>query len=503
MRAAHSQIRFDLTLAQLFRACDSSAHRVKGETPLMNEMPTTVEQQQATVVTVTELNLMIKRRIESDPSFVQCHVSGEISNFKHHTSGHMYFTLKDETSRIRAVMFAGRNRRLRFRPEDGMRVIVIGSVSVFDRDGQYQLYVDDMQPDGIGALYVRFEQLRNQLQSEGLFRADRKRPLPAFPRRIGVVTSPTGAVIRDICTTVERRYPLAKVILAPAQVQGPEAAKTLVRGLRQLWSLEEPVDVIIIGRGGGSLEELWPFNEEAVARAIAQSPVPVVSAVGHETDVTICDYVADVRAATPTAAAELVVPHRRDLALQLSQANMRAQSAVYALVRTYGQALSRIEQRPVLESPLRLVAVQRQSVDYLESRLREALRRPTRLADKRLQMFESRLARIDLHQHVVRSRHRMDGLEGRVRESLRRTVIRMNGQLDKHIGKLEALNPLGVLRRGYGVVYDANGVKILSKVKDLPAGTRIQIRVEDGTVKAEVISDGTDDRVGEQIRLDI
>lgn len=462
-----------------------------------------VDRKESPVVTVTELNLLIKKRIESDPTFVQCHVSGEISNFKHHTSGHMYFTLKDETSRIRAVMFAGRNRRLRFRPEDGMRVVVVGNVSVFDRDGQYQLYVDDMQPDGIGALYVRFEQLRNQLQAEGLFRPERKRPLPSYPLRIGVVTSPTGAVIRDICTTVERRFPMAKVILAPAQVQGPDAAKTLVRGLRQLWALDEAVDVIIIGRGGGSLEELWPFNEEVVARAIVESPIPVVSAVGHETDVTICDYVADVRAATPTAAAELVVPHRQDLALRLTQAVARSQAAVHGLIRSYGQALSRIEHRPVFDAPLRLVAMKRQTVDYLESRLREGLRKSTVFSSRRLQASERRLVRMDLRQRVVQARHRTEGSEGRARESLRRTILRLNGQLDKRISALQALNPLGVLSRGYSVVYDAKGDKILSRVEDLPSGRRIQIRVEDGTVYAEVTNDGGQHEFGEQIRLDI
>lgn len=233
------------------------------------------------VLTVTELNRRIKERLESDPRLIQCRVVGEISNFKHHPSGHMYFTLKDETSRIRAVMFSSRNRRLQFQPEDGMRVIAFGSVGVFERDGQYQLYVEDLEPDGLGALYVRYEQLRHQLAEEGLFAPERKRPLPRFPLRVGVVTSPTGAVIRDICTTIERRYPLARVILAPAQVQGPDAAPTIVRALEVLYALEPKVDVIIVGRGGGSLEELWPFNEEMVVRAVARSPVPVVSAVGH------------------------------------------------------------------------------------------------------------------------------------------------------------------------------------------------------------------------------
>ncbi|GLV13750.1 exodeoxyribonuclease 7 large subunit [Alicyclobacillus hesperidum] len=457
----------------------------------------------ATVFTVTELNLRIKRRIETDPTFAQCYVAGEISNFKHHSSGHMYFTLKDETSRIRAVMFAGRNRRLRFKPEDGMRVIALGTVSVFDRDGQYQLYVDDLQPDGIGALYVRFEQLRNQLQAEGLFAAERKRKLPAYPKRIGVVTSATGAVIRDICTTLERRYPLARVILAPAQVQGVTAARTIVAALERLWQLSEPVDVIIVGRGGGSLEELWPFNEEEVARAVARSPVPIVSAVGHETDVTICDYVADVRAATPTAAAELVAPHRRDLQLQLSQALARSQAAVAAKVQLYRRTLQQFENRPLFRFPSRLLMPQRQAVDFLEGRLRESFRRPTAQARRRLDELERRLHRVDLRHGVGASRHRIERLESRLGEVLRARMARSQADLDRTIAALEALNPLAVLRRGYSLVLDEAGRHVLASVEQLTPGRDIQIQVADGIVQAEVKRHGSKRERNEQIRLDI
>lgn len=455
------------------------------------------------VWSVTELNLVIKRKLELDPELVQCHVTGEISNFKHHTSGHMYFTLKDQTSRIRAVMFAGRNRRLRFRPEDGMRVILSGTVSVFERDGQYQLYVDDMQPDGIGALYVQFEQLRNRLQAEGLFDANRKRALPMYPLRIGVVTSATGAVIRDICTTLERRYPLASVILAPAAVQGVDAARTLVRALQQLWQLEEPVDVIIIGRGGGSLEELWPFNEETVARAVAASPIPIVSAVGHETDVTICDYVADVRAATPTAAAELVAPNQRDLAMQLTQSLMRSERAVREQLKMQRMALLRLHKRPVLEHPTRMIALHKQSVDYLEGRLREALTRPVRMAGRRFMDAARRLDRLDLHRRVVRMRYDTDQLARAARQAMREKVNRHDANLHRQIHVLTALNPLHVLKRGYSVAYDNDTKAIVSSVKDLPVGKRIELRVADGSVHAQVMEDGGEVERGRQIRLDI
>ncbi|TDY43408.1 exodeoxyribonuclease VII large subunit [Alicyclobacillus sacchari] len=457
----------------------------------------------ATVFTVTELNLRIKRRIEADPSLTQCYVAGEISNFKHHSSGHMYFTLKDETSRIRAVMFAGRNRRLRFKPEDGMRVIALGTVSVFDRDGQYQLYVDDLQPDGVGALYVRFEQLRNQLQAEGLFAAERKRKLPMYPKRIGVVTSATGAVIRDICTTLERRYPLARVVLAPAQVQGVAASRTIVAALERLWRLSEPVDVIIVGRGGGSLEELWPFNEEEVARAVARSPIPIVSAVGHETDVTICDYVADVRAATPTAAAELVAPHYRDLQLQLSQTLARSQAAVAAKVQLYRKTLQQIENRPLFRFPERLLMPQRQAVDFLEGRLRESFRRPTVQARRRLDDLERRLLRTDLRHFLGDYRHCIERLESRLGQVLQARIGRSQADLDRTIAALEALNPLAVLRRGYSLVLDQAGDQVLASVEQFTPGRRIQIQVVDGMVEAEVKRHGDGRERSEQIRLDI
>lgn len=456
------------------------------------------------VYSVSELNRLVKARLESDPHLVSCHVSGEISNFKHHSSGHMYFTLKDEQSRVRAVMFAGRNRRLRFRPEDGMRVICIGNIGVFDRDGAYQLYVDDMHPDGVGALYVQFEQLREKLQAEGLFAADRKRPLPTYPQRIGVVTSATGAVIRDICTTLERRYPLAKVILAPASVQGKDAAATIVRGLARLAAHVEPVDVIIVGRGGGSLEELWPFNEEIVARAIAKSPVPVVSAVGHETDVTISDFVADVRAATPTAAAELVAPSRQDLVYQLSQAKARSYGAVLSRLARGREMMASLRVRPVLKQPARIVQIHRQTVDYIEGRVREGMTRPLRIKHRHLGDVERRLSRVDFRRRLVTTRYEMERMVALGAENIRRMLERHSARLDRQIGVLEAMNPLGVLKRGYSVVYDEHVDVIISSVSQLPPGKCIRVQVADGTVNAKIESDWEDESgAGRQTSLDI
>ena len=267
-------------------------------------------------VTVSQLNTYIRSRMEEDPTLQSLFVVGEISNFTdHYRSGHLYLSLKDEKSVIRAVMFAQYARRLRFRPEDGMKVIARGRVGVYEANGQYQLYIEDMQPDGLGALNLAFEQLKQKLEKEGLFARERKKPLPKYPERIGVITSPTGAAVQDITTILARRFPLAEIVFCPVLVQGEGAAPQIVKALEEM-NRRQAADVIILGRGGGSLEDLWAFNEESVARAVAASEIPVISAVGHETDFTICDFAADCRAATPSAAAELAVPDQ--LALKAS-----------------------------------------------------------------------------------------------------------------------------------------------------------------------------------------
>ncbi|MED4602401.1 exodeoxyribonuclease VII large subunit, partial [Paenibacillus validus] len=261
-----------------------------------------------TIYSIKELNRVIKNKLEADDALQNVWVRGEISNFTHHSSGHMYFTLKDADSRLKSIMFASYNQRLGFIPKEGTKVLACGNISVYERDGAYQFYVTQMQPDGIGSLYLAYEQLKKKLEAEGLFAPERKKPIPAFPRAIGVITSPTGAAVRDIIITLQRRYPSVPVLLYPVLVQGKQAAPSIVRAVEEMNRLNE-VDVLIVGRGGGSLEELWAFNEEIVARAIYASVLPVISAVGHETDFTIADFVADLRAATPTAAAELAVPH--------------------------------------------------------------------------------------------------------------------------------------------------------------------------------------------------
>ncbi|MBX6352933.1 MAG: exodeoxyribonuclease VII large subunit [Thermoflavifilum sp.] len=467
-----------------------------------------------TVWTVTEITQLIKTHLELDERFQNVWVSGEISNFKHHTSGHMYFTLKDENARIRAVMFAARNRSLGFRPEDGMRVICCGRIGVYERDGQYQLYVEQMQPDGIGALYVAFTQLKERLEREGLFDPARKRPLPPFPRRIGVVTSPTGAVIRDICTTLARRWPLAQVVLSPALVQGPDAAPSLVAALERLIQLPAwgypPVDVIIIGRGGGSLEELWPFNEEAVARAVAACPIPVISAVGHETDVTICDFVADVRAATPTAAAELAAPHIQEMRQRLTDWGTRGRQALQYRVQEARKRLAVCENTVVLRHPVRLLEGRRQTVDALESALSRAMIQRIDIARRRWFGLSQRLSAVDIHVRLARARARVDQWQAAAQALAERRRLEASARLDMLIGQLESLNPLAVLRRGYSIVYRPDGVRVVSSRRDVRPGDPLLIQFQDGRVHARVTHGGEDtdgnparDDGGEQIRLDL
>lgn len=458
------------------------------------------------VLSVTELNGLIRSILEADRRLAHCVVSGEISNFKHHSSGHMYFTLKDTLSRVRAVMFTGKNRSLKFRPQDGMRVTVTGAVSVFDRDGSYQIYVDDMQPDGIGALYVAFEQLKARLESEGLFAAARKRPLPPFPRTIGVVTSPTGAVIRDICSTLRRRYPHVRVILSPAQVQGPTAASTLVRSLEQLikHAALVSIDAIIIARGGGSLEELWPFNEEVLARAISACPIPVISAVGHETDFTIADFVADLRAATPTAAAELVAPMSQELRQYLRQSAVRAEVSLSRKWAEENKRLATLERTPILHDPARIVRSYRQTVDFLETRLEQHARRPLARAEKSWNGLRQRLQAVEIRPRLVARRTLLERLQSRTQAAVQIQFAQRGRTYERVIASLQALNPLAVLSRGYSVVYDEGGDSVVTSVSQLRTNQIIRIRVQDGQREARITEErGQANDRGIQAQLDI
>ncbi|MBR0349065.1 MAG: exodeoxyribonuclease VII large subunit [Clostridia bacterium] len=395
---------------------------------------------ESTVLSVTQLNTYVKSILEGDLLLRNVFVVGEISNFtNHYRTGHYYMTLKDEISCIKAVMFRSANQRLRFMPESGMGVIVRGRVSLYDRDGQYQLYIEDMQPDGIGALNLAFEQLKNKLAAEGLFDESLKKPIPSRVRKIGVVTSATGAVIQDIKNVVSRRYPLAEIILAPVEVQGVNAAPQIAAAIDDLNS-GDYADVLIVGRGGGSLEDLWAFNEEIVARAVFRSKIPVISAVGHETDFTICDFVADLRAPTPSAAAELAVPDIRDDIAFVNGAFSLMESAIDKRIK------SELDKLCLLKDKLNLLS-------------------PTNLIDER-----------------------MNTVSLLYNDALNRINDKLNCEGNRFAvacAKIDSLNPIKVLSRGYSITMKEN--KIIKSINDVTCGDRISVKFSDGEKECEVL----------------
>ena len=392
-------------------------------------------------LTVTGLNEYIKNRLDADPLLSRVLVKGEISNFvNHYKTGHFYLSLKDAGGVIRAVMFRMDAGKLPFLPENGMKVICSGRVSSYVKDGQYQLYIHTMQPDGVGALYVAFEQLKKKLEGEGLFDPAYKKPLPKYPRRIGIITSPTGAAIRDMINVSGRRFPLAQLVLYPSLVQGAGAPEQLIRGIR-CFHEECPVDVIILGRGGGSLEELWAFNDEALARAIFASRIPIISAVGHETDFSISDFVADLRAPTPSAAAELALPESGEVKRRLHNVIDRMSLVSENRVKALRSNLERLAGARQMQNMMNLVDDRRMALTGLDRELDT----------------------------------RMERILGEKKNSLLQKAAR-----------LEGLSPLAVLTRGYSAVFRETG-EVLSSKENLVPGDRVKIRLSDGVAKAEIL----------------
>ena len=388
------------------------------------------------VITVSQLNRYVKSLLEGDANLAAVYIGGEISNFtNHYKSGHLYLSLKDEGALVKAVMFRANASRLQFKPENGMKVIVKARVSLYEKDGAFQIYIEEMQPDGVGALQIAYEQLKNRLAAEGLFDDRRKKPLPRYPGRIGVITSPTGAAVRDIMNVLGRRYPLAKIVFCPVLVQGEGAPAQLVSALHRFNELQA-ADVLIIGRGGGSIEELWAFNDENVARAVAASHIPVISAVGHETDFTICDFAADLRAPTPSAAAELAVPDSRQLMIQLEQKRESMRRSLEHRLQNAATALAALRSKRCLATPLFYVEEQAMRLDYLTKAFAGAASVCVTRADRRLASAA---------------------------------------------GKLDALSPLKVLSRGYSIAYKEDHV--VKHVSDVETGDKLTIRLSDGVVR--------------------
>lgn len=437
------------------------------------------------VLSIRDVNRYIKMKLEGDPGLQDIWLRGEISNFTRHSSGHMYFTLKDESGRLKCIMFASHNQRLPFAPKDGMKVLARGGVSVYERDGAYQFYATAMQPDGIGSLYLAFEQLKKKLEAEGLFADARKRPIPRFPKAIGIITSPTGAAVRDIIITLQRRHPSVPILLYPVSVQGTSAAPSIVRAIEAMNRLAE-TDVLIVGRGGGSLEELWAFNEEAVARAIYASSIPVISAVGHETDFTIADFVADLRAATPTAAAELAVPHAGELKQHLHHLQLRMGKSLRLLAGKSRERWQHAARSPYFTQPRRTLLAQAERLDRLRDRLVYRTQAQSGRARERLARLSGKLAAVSPAEQVIFARKRLTGagraLELAMAGALRDSHNRYGG-LVRH---LDALSPLKVMARGYSLVYDEKESRLLRSIGDVQPGDLVKVRLADGRLDCQV-----------------
>lgn len=416
----------------------------------------------STVYSVTRLNNEVKDLLDAVPGYRNLLVQGEISNYKAHSSGHHYMTLKDEGASINAVMFRSDAMRLKFRLENGMKVIVRARVSSFPRTGQVQLYISEVIPDGAGALNLAFEQLKRKLQAEGLFDPAHKKPIPSCPQRIALVTSPTGAAVRDMIRILGRRWPLAKVTLYPAQVQGQGAAESIARALMLANAIGE-ADVILCGRGGGSMEDLWAFNEEVVARAIYGSAIPVISAVGHEPDVTIADFAADLRAPTPSGAAELAVPDRAEYALSVRTLDTRLRTAAHKQLQIRRQRLTALQERLELRTPAKYIAEKRLLLDQMADRLCAAL--------------PARLTREEQKLTMLRQRLLTAGQGGLHRRRLR---------FAQTVATLDAISPLRVLARGYAVATKGRRGAVVTDAAALKAGDTLHIRFAKGAANCRV-----------------
>jgi exodeoxyribonuclease VII large subunit len=434
------------------------------------------------VLTVSELTERVRSALEQQ--FPAVWVEGEISNFRLYGSGHAYFTLKDEGAQVRAVLFRNRWRRLRFEPGDGQHVLAFGSLEVYAQRGEYQLVVELLEPRGLGALQLAFEQLKERLGTEGLFDPARKRPLPRFPKTIGIVTSPAGAALRDMLRVIGRRFAGLRIVIAPARVQGEGAAQEIAQALRDLDALGG-VDVIIVGRGGGSLEDLWAFNEEVVARAIAAAKVPVISAVGHEVDFTIADFVADLRAPTPSAAAELVVREKRALVETVGDLRgrlVRAMTGRWERERRRHQALA---SRRVLTDPARPLRDLERRLDDAGRRLARAMATAMRRAEHRVELAARGLRAASPFARLAADRHRSAAAHERLHAAMSRRLADAGNRLGGTAGRLQSLSPLGVLGRGYSLTFTASGTVVRSAAEVRP-GDPVRVLLDEGSLDCQV-----------------
>ena len=412
-------------------------------------------------ITITQLTRYIKYKIDNDVNLNEVFLKGEISNFKAHSRGHYYFTLKDEGSRINAIMFASSTKKLKFTPQEGMKVLVTGKISVFESTGAYQIYVNDMLEDGVGNLYIAYEQLKKRLEEEGLFREDHKKQIPKIPNRVGVVTAPTGAAIKDIISTIKRRWPLTEIYLFPALVQGEDAKEDIVKQIKKADTFN--LDTLIVGRGGGSIEDLWAFNEEIVARAIYECNTPVISAVGHEIDFTIADFVADLRAPTPTGAAEMAVPQLKDVENYLNQVNIRLNNSIMNKIKRNKEILNNLKNRNIFKNPIVIYQTKEMIFSNTLEKLRYNLINLVNKKEKELSRVKS--------SYVLQKPYQI--------------LDKKSNKYLQLISKLETLSPLLTLQRGYTMAKKDN--KVISSSKSLKKKDKIEIEFSDGNIEAEVL----------------
>lgn len=456
-------------------------------------------------LTITQLSKYLKYKFDEDLNLRKIYLKGEISNFKAHTRGHYYFTLKDETSRINAVMFSSSTKNIKFMPNDGMKVLVEGKVTVYEASGSYQIYVENMIEDGVGNLYIAYEQLKKKLEQEGLFDKNRKRKISKMPKTIGIVTASTGAAIRDILTTIKRRYPLAQTILFPALVQGEFAASDIAKKIAIANTYD--IDTLIVGRGGGSIEDLWPFNEEIVARAIYHSKVPVISAVGHEVDFTIADFVADLRAPTPTAAAELASVDINTITEYLMNTKTRSYNAIMNRINSNTKTLEKLKDSYVLKKPNNIYEIKEQKLDMLMDRTNNAIANILEVNKVRLFKYQESYILNNPQMLYLNKQEILTNLYSKLNKNLdiilantktrlyrcRESYVLNNPDvlykfkeqnLNNLISKLEVLNPMNTLKRGYGII--KTNQKVVSSIKKIKENEKVTIELKDGLVEAQV-----------------
>lgn len=412
-------------------------------------------------VTISDLNRYIKAKFDTDIHLNRVYLKGEISNFKHHTRGHFYFTLKDDTSRISAVMFASSASKVNFEPTDGMKVLVCGRISIYEATGGYQIYVDTMEQDGIGNLYLEFIKLKKKLLEEGLFNSSHKRPLPKYPTKIGIITAPTGAAVRDIISTIKRRYPICETILFPALVQGVGAKESVVKCIEEAQNYD--LDLIICGRGGGSIEDLWAFNEEIVAHAIYNSKIPIISAVGHEIDFTIADYVADLRAPTPTGAAEMAVPNLSDINTLIKQYSIRSNEAINNIINNKTLEVKKISSSYILKNPLSLYEVKEQKLDNLIDSLNKEIK-------NLLNNYSIKYDNL-INKDILKNPNKL--------------FNNADNKFQILLNKIKILNPLQILDKGYSVVKKDN--KVIKDIKDTEINDTLNVILSKGILNVSVI----------------